>query len=289
MAALYASEENMSEKKQPNREVRSFPFEVDEFKKAQNGRSDDFIIKGHAAVYNTWTDLGVFKERVAKGAFDNVLSRDPHVLHLIDHDTSKVLSSTRNKTLELRSDPKGLHMWSKVAPTSYASDLRVLMERKDVDQSSFAFTVANDDWNEKTVDGKTVVERTIHEVGELFDVTTTAMGAYPTTDSQVAMRTLESARAAGKLPDSHPAETPEDAAPPEAVEETESPPEDRADSQESTAAQEHPVVSEDAALFAMKAAARKAATEAQRRRIELAKEIFGYEDHATNREGETGS
>jgi len=218
MAALYANEEtNMSDKgkhehKAVDREVRTFPFVVDDVRAAEGGRSKDFTIKGHAAVFGTWTDLGIFRERVAKGAFDEALASDPHVLHLIDHDTRYVLSSTRNKTLELRADPKGLHMWSKVAPTSYAADLRVLMERGDVSQSSFAFTVSEDDWNDETEDGKP--ERTIKKVGRLFDVTTTAMGAYPTTDSQVAMRTLAQARALAEgLPEPSPAETPEDAAP----------------------------------------------------------------------------
>src|SRR6266545_3265760 len=185
---------NESER-QPELEIRAFPFVVEEVRDAQGGRSDDFTIKGHAAVFNKWSsDLGGFREKITKDAFDNALAADPHVLHLIDHDTRYVRSSTRNKTLELRADPVGLHMWSKVAPTSYAADLRVLMERGDVSQSSFAFTVAKDEWKITGEGDNEKVERTILEVGQLFDVTTTAMGAYPTTDSQVAMRTREKAR-----------------------------------------------------------------------------------------------
>ena len=206
MAALYANEEATMSKENSDREIRTFPFEVEEVRDAEGGRSKDFTIKGHAAVFNTWTDLGFFRERIARSAFDEVLAKDPHVLHLIDHDTRYVLSSTRSKTLELRADPTGLFMWSKVAPTSYAADLRVLMERGDVSQSSFAFTVAEggDTWEEKD-DG--TIERTITKVSGLYDVTTTAMGAYPTTDSQLAMRTLERVRSLKELPDSSPAET----------------------------------------------------------------------------------
>jgi HK97 family phage prohead protease len=254
-------------------EVRTFPFVIEEVRDAEGGRSKDFTIKGHAAVFNTWTDLGYFKERVAKGAFDDVLARDPHVLHLIDHDTRYVLSSTRNKTLELRPDPKGLHMWSKVAPTSYAADLRVLMDRGDVSQSSFAFTVAEEKWNDDTEDGR--VERTITKVGELFDVTTTAMGAYPTTDSQVAMRTLARARALAEgLPDSPPAETPADPAPePVADGGKESPPEDRADSEETPAAQEEPAARVGAELFAFKRAAKSRIAKAKALHEQLEKDL----------------
>jgi HK97 family phage prohead protease len=255
------------------REVRTFPFEIEEVRDAEGGRSKDFTVKGHAAVFNTWTDLGYFSERIAKGAFDDVLSRDPHVLHLIDHDTRYVLSSTRNKTLELRADPKGLHMWSKVAPTSYAADLRVLMDRGDVSQSSFAFTVKRDDWNE-TEDGK--LERTIEQVGELYDVTTTAMGAYPTTDSQVAMATRAHARALAEgLPDPSPAEKePKDAAPEEeAVEDRETPLEDEAVSEDGAAAQDNPAARAKADLIVLKKAAQERSKQLQEAAWKVLKEM----------------
>lgn len=264
---------NESGRQPADREVRTFPFEIEEVRAAENGRSQDFTIKGHAAVFNTWTDLGIFREKVSKKAFDDVLARDPHVLHLIDHDTRYVLSSTRNKTLELRTDPKGLHMWSKVAPTTYAADLRVLMERGDVSQSSFAFTVAEDKWNDKTEDG--VPERTILRVGELYDVTTTAMGAYPTTDSQVAARTLARARALVEDPESLPEEEPDDADPEGDVDDgTEEPLEEEA-SPEATAA-ELEAVRGGADLFALKSAARDRVREGKAAKEELEKELLRW-------------
>jgi Escherichia/Staphylococcus phage prohead protease len=255
-------------------EVRTFPFEVEDVRGAEGGRSKDFTIRGHAAVFNTWTDLGVFRERVAKAAFDDVLTRDPHVIHTIDHDPGRTLSSTRNKTLELRTDPKGLHFWSRVKPTSYALDLRMNLEDGTIDQSSFAFTVKRDEWNERE-DG--TLERTILEVGELYDVTTTAMGAYPTTDSQIAMRTLEHARAlAGEPPDSPPADTTVVPAPDEPVADdgTDTPPEpDGAESEESTAAQEVPVARDGAALYRLKRSATRGIEEARAAQEQIEKEM----------------
>jgi HK97 family phage prohead protease len=115
---------------------------------------------------------------------------------LWDHDTTRALSSTRSSTypLELRVDPNGLHFYSKVAPTSYSEDLRVLLEGGVISQSSFAFTVKNDEWRMTEQDGDEIVERTILEVEDLFDVTTCAMGAYPTTDSALAVRNLSLGR-----------------------------------------------------------------------------------------------
>lgn len=180
---------------------RVFDFEVEEVRDSGSG-AGIYTIKGHAAVFGKWSlDLGGFRERIKKGAFDNVLSRDPHVLHVWDHDTSKALSSTRSSTypLELRTDPAGLRYYSKVAPTSYSQDLRILLEAGVISQSSFAFTVADggDEWRIAKDGEMEVVERTITEVQNLYDVTTCAMGAYPTTDSALAVRSMSFGRRNG--------------------------------------------------------------------------------------------
>lgn len=168
------------------RERRVFPIEVEDVRDSRAG-GGQFTIRGHAAVFDQWSlDLGGFREKIAPTAFDNVLARNPDVHLNWDHDMRWVLARSANKTLELRTDPRGLHYWGRVAPTSYASDLRVLMERGDIDQASFAFTVAKDEWRIVDEGGEERVERTIHEVGDLFDVTVTAAGAYPQTDSVVA-------------------------------------------------------------------------------------------------------
>lgn len=171
---------------------RLFPFEVQEVRDSGAGQGI-YTVKGLASVYNKWSlDLGGFREKVAPGAFDRVLGEDPHVLHVWDHDTSKALSSTRSKDypLELKSAKDGLEFYSRVAPTSYAMDLRTLLEGGVVDQSSFAFTVAKDEWRFVEEDDQERVERTILEVDGLFDVTTCAMGAYPQTTSTLAVRSL---------------------------------------------------------------------------------------------------
>ena len=167
---------------QPVREHRTVPIEDVEWRASGAGQGE-LIVRGHASVYNRLSlDLGGFREKIAPGAFTKVLDSNPDVHALWDHDTKLVLARTKNKTLDLREDPVGLHFYAKVADTSYARDLRVLMERGDVDQASFAFTVERDEW---VIDDNEEVTRTIHEVGQLFDVTVTAQGAYPQTDTSV--------------------------------------------------------------------------------------------------------
>jgi HK97 family phage prohead protease len=166
----------------PAREHRVLPLDDVEWRASGSGEGE-LTVRGHAAVFNRSSlDLGGFRETIDPHAFDNVLDTNPDVHALWDHDTRLVLARTTNKTLELRADPIGLHFWAKVANTSYAKDLRLLMERGDVNQASFAFTVARDEW---TVDDKEQVTRTILEVDQLYDVTVTAQGAYPQTDTSV--------------------------------------------------------------------------------------------------------
>lgn len=147
-----------------------------------------FTVKGHAAVFNRLSlNLGGFQEKIDKAAFADVLDTDPDVHLLWDHDTRYPLARTRSNQylLELREDPKGLHTYAKVAPTTFASDLRVLMESGVIDQMSFAFTVESDTWEIHEEGGEETVIRTIHKIGDLFDVTICAQGAYPQTDSSV--------------------------------------------------------------------------------------------------------
>jgi HK97 family phage prohead protease len=184
----------------PVREHRVLPLEDVEWRKSGSGPGQ-LTIRGHASVFDRLSlDLGGFREKIAPGAFTSALDRNPDVHALWNHDTKYVLARTKNKTLELREDPIGLHFWAKVADTSYARDLQVLMERGDVDQASFAFTVSKDEW---ATDENDNVTRTILEVDNLYDVTVCAAGAYPQTDTSVVahMRSrLNAEISEGRLP-----------------------------------------------------------------------------------------
>jgi uncharacterized protein len=147
-----------------------------------------YSVTGYASVFDSRSlDLGGFVEEIAPGAFDDVLARNPDVHLLWDHDTRLVLARTSNNTLKLKENEVGLNYWGRVAPTSYASDLRVLLDRGDIDQASFAFTVGEQEWTITTdQNGDERVLRRINQVAELYDCTITACGAYPAASSGVA-------------------------------------------------------------------------------------------------------
>jgi HK97 family phage prohead protease len=149
-------------------------------------------IVGHAAVFNSpsvqmRSHRGTFTEYIERNAFDGVLRANPDVLLTWDHNTSKALARTNAGTLELSANTHGLRYFASVTPTSYAEDLRSLMNDGVISQSSFTFSVAKggEEWSNV---GDTVVRR-IRQIDGLYDVCVCAAGAYPTTDSGIA-RTL---------------------------------------------------------------------------------------------------
>ena len=134
-------------------------------------------ITGHAAVFNQMSsDLGGFREIIAPNAFENVLTDD--VRALVNHDPNLLLARTTSGTLNLSQTNEGLQYSFDVPDTTYGRDLIISMERGDITQSSFAFTIEEDSW-ESTEDGEI---RTINKVKNLYDVSPVTYPAYPSAD-----------------------------------------------------------------------------------------------------------
>lgn len=145
------------------------------------------IVSGHAAVFGQLSeDLGGFREMISPKAFDNVLDND--VRAFFNHDPNFLLARTSSGTLKLAVDKKGLSYSFDVPDTTAGRDLLVSMNRGDITQSSFAFTVEKDSWSNK--DGKEI--RTIEKVGRLYDVSPVSIPAYPSAnDLKVAKRSYK--------------------------------------------------------------------------------------------------
>lgn len=157
-------------------------------------RDDKPVIFGHGAVFNSLSEnLGGFREKIAPGAFDDVLTNDVRVL--FNHDSNLVLARTKSKTAKLSVDERGLKFEFEPGEQSYSKDLLITMTRGDVDQCSFGFTVDSDGqtWDEDD-DGRIV--RTITKVKRLFDVSPVTFPAYPDTD--VAKRSLDAWKESAK-------------------------------------------------------------------------------------------
>lgn len=141
---------------------------------------------GHAAVFNERTLIGSrrfgFYEEIAPGAFNSALERsDVRMLH--NHDPNIVLGRSTSGSLRLGEDDRGLAVEDDFPATSQARDLALLLERGDISQMSFAFTVRTDQWEILDEDDGAFELRTILEFDELFDVSTVTYPAYKTTDA----------------------------------------------------------------------------------------------------------
>jgi uncharacterized protein len=157
--------------------TRSWTMDKSAVTRAEDNEQVTF--DGHAAVFDQVTMIGSkrfgFLEDVAPGAFDDVLDND--VRMLINH-TGLPLARTINGTLRLSQDNIGLFNSADFAPTSEARDLAILLERGDVNQQSFAFTIAEETWGTRKYEDMEMDYRTVTKVDRLFDTSIVTYPAY---------------------------------------------------------------------------------------------------------------
>lgn len=154
-------------------------------------QSDDGVMRlsGYAAVFNDASVPLPFKERIAPGAFRKTLSESPDVRLLINHE-GLPLARTKNGTLMLTEDDRGLRFDAELADTQEARDIYTLVQRGDVDQMSFAFRVIRQNWS------KDKTERTLTEVSLADgDVSVVTYPAYPTTSVEARQKLNEAIKA----------------------------------------------------------------------------------------------
>src|SRR6202171_3083218 len=90
-------------------------------------------VSGYAARYGVLSgNLGGFRERIKRGAFDAVLRSNPDVVALYNHDPNKVLGRTGAGTLRLSTDANGLAFDCDLPNTSYANDLAENLQRGNI-------------------------------------------------------------------------------------------------------------------------------------------------------------
>jgi uncharacterized protein len=165
------------------REVRVFIEDI-ELRAAPAGSKSPGTLVGYAALYEKFScDLGMFREKLARGCFEDCLKRCD-VRCLGNHDPNLILGRTSAGTLKLSEDDRGLRMECDLPDTSHGRDWAESTRRRDVQGQSFSFTVAEggDSWDWT---GDTAL-RTVHRVDQLYDAGPVTFPAYE--ETSVALR-----------------------------------------------------------------------------------------------------
>jgi len=172
--------------KKENKEIRTFDCTLQRAAEREDKKN---VIVGYAAVFNSDSiDLGGFIERINSGAFDGVIEISD-VFCVLNHDNRRgILGRSRmgKGTLKLSVDENGLRYETELPNTELANEIMQYIERGEISQSSFAFTVKEETWIENE-DGTYL--RIINKIDRLFDVSPVYEPAYP--DTSVAQRGLE--------------------------------------------------------------------------------------------------
>jgi HK97 family phage prohead protease len=150
----------------------------------RTSESDKRTIGGYAAKFNKPSqNLGGFVEFIAPTAFNRARGNSwPDVLARYNHDDNMLLGTSSAGTLRLGVDNVGL-LYDVDLPRSRA-DVYELIQRRDVQKSSFAFRVIGDNGDEWGLSDQNFPQRTLLSV-DLMDVAPVNMPAYPDTTSAV--------------------------------------------------------------------------------------------------------
>ena len=157
-------------------------------------RNDDenkkMIVEGYAIVFDEETLIGDeergFIEVIDKGALASTNMKD--VPFKYNHnDVTLILARTRNGSLSLEVDEKGLKIRAELIDTTSNVDIYKSIVAGLLDKMSFAFTVKSQSWDRS---GK-IPKRTITAIDRLFDVSVVDLPAYDQTSIQASARSLE--------------------------------------------------------------------------------------------------
>lgn len=168
-------------------EIRNTTFQV-----IANEDDEKRTVEGYALLFGVNSDNLGFEEVIERGALDGVLGKSD-VFALLNHDRSKgILARAKNGkgSLSLEVDSKGLKYRFEAPKTALGNELLENLRRGEIDQSSFAFTVA--DGGEKWERQKNGIwKRTISKFERIYDVSPVYNAAYSKTS--VYMRGKEEA------------------------------------------------------------------------------------------------
>lgn len=138
-----------------------------------NEDEDKMIIEGYAITFNSPATHG-YTEIISDRALDNTDMSDVP-LKYNHEDSHLIMARTRNHSLELKKDDKGLLIKAELIDTQSNKDIYKSIKAGLIDKMSFAFTVRADEYDYDTD------TRTITDIDKLYDVSVVDMPFYDST------------------------------------------------------------------------------------------------------------
>ena len=164
-----------NEREYRNMELRIAPIE--------DGAEPSFFVEGHAATFEPYVLLTIddvnYSERIEPTAFEGADLSD--VVFRVDH-TGPVYARTSAGTVEVWADETGLAQRTNLGKTQRARELYADIEAGNYPKMSFAFSVAEDEYDKATH------TRIIKRIGKVYDVSPVSFPANPTTELSVSTR-----------------------------------------------------------------------------------------------------
>jgi HK97 family phage prohead protease len=128
-----------------------------------NEPTDEMIVEGYAIVFDSPATHYGFTETIDRGALDGAdLSDVPFRYN--HNDTWLVIARTRNKSLELKVDEKGLFIRAVLIDTQTNRDIYKSIQAGLLDKMSFSFTTEKDEWDYENDTRKVLKIRKLYDV-----------------------------------------------------------------------------------------------------------------------------
>jgi HK97 family phage prohead protease len=177
------------------RYVNVNPSEFLKVEKRADGdeEQDVMVLEGYPITFNQETLIGDedwgWIESIDPHAVDEADMRDC-CLKYNHNDTSPIMARTRNGSLKLTTDEKGVFMRAELIDTQSNKDFYKMVKAGLLDKMSFAFTVDSEEVDNRS----NPIKRIIKRIGKLFDVSVVDIPAYDSTSLYARSKAMAEAK-----------------------------------------------------------------------------------------------
>ena len=167
------------------KEIRHININPNEFLKVEKRAEGDeekdvMVLEGYPITFNQETMIGDEEwgwiESIDPHSLDEADTKDT-ALKYNHNDTTPIMARTRNGSLKLTTDEKGVFMRAELIDTQSNKDFYKMVKAGLLDKMSFAFTVEDEDVDNRSHPIKRIIKR----IGKLFDVSIVDIPAYDST------------------------------------------------------------------------------------------------------------